>query len=370
MFSLIKSINRWFVFFRVLGLGVTNEPLRKERFFFNKNNLFFVLRLSIVVGDACLLYKFHRHIYFYQDAMGAINDLIKYTATVLATINILCASHLNGNQLQELTQLAIKFQEEILSLMSAQDLVKHNKKFWRGFRIRIVSFSLLFAIFEFAVLPFYWTNHVYKSSFFFLIGNFIFILICRYRHWQHMLFMNLVHHQLELLVKVLSDGRAWSAVKLQQLKELYEIPVEMVGLQNEYFGSSQAINLIFNHMQLLGDAYWMYWRYLNGGYSPGSFSKGTYKITKVFFNLISSFRNHFQHATLHLAVGVDLLFCDQKQEFGKVDSSCWCRIDIFTFLFSSCPTLHIGCTAWREEMELPLFWQVNHVFIIIPQVNS
>lgn len=310
MFNLIKSLNRWFVFFRVLGLGVTQEPLQKERFLFNKTNLFFVLRLSIVIGDALLLYKFHRHIYFYQDAMGAINDLIKYTATVLATINILWASHLKGDQLQELTELTMRFQEEILFLMSAQDLVKHNKKFWCWFRIRIVSFTVLFAISECAVLPFYWTNHVYKSSFFFLIGNFIFILICRYRHWQHMLFMNLVHHQLELLVKVLSEGRAWSAVELQRLKELYEIPVDMVGLQNEYFGSSQAINLIFNHMQLLGDAYWMYWRYLNGGYSPGSFSKAAHKMTKNSFNEIPSFRNHFQHASLHLAVGVDLFFCD------------------------------------------------------------
>lgn len=46
------------------------------------------------------------------------------------------------------------------------------------------------------------------------------------------------------------------------------------------------------------------------------------------------------------------------------------KIYASTFLFSSCPISHIGCTDWKEKMELPLFWQVKHLFIIIPYVNS
>lgn len=81
------------------------------------------------------------------------------------------------------------------------------------------------------------------------------------------MYMRLVYFQLELLAKVLSDaGRiVMTEMRLQHLQELYLMSEEMVKLQNDFFGLSQAMNLAFNNLQLLGDTYWTYWRFLNGG---------------------------------------------------------------------------------------------------------
>lgn len=274
MFDLMSSVNRLGVFFRIIGLGNTKRVDNKSsRKCIANSSLWFVVKLLVVFVDVVLLVKYRNCIYFYQDTMGAVNDLIKYGATVLSTVLILFESHVKADKLCHLTELATEFQREILSFVKPRELTQHNRRFWRNYKIQIVIYSSVYLIFEIVVFPLYMSSSTYKYSLGLLIGSNIFIVICRYRHWQHVFYMKLVHHEVELLVKVVSDGRAWSAETLQQLKAIYGIPVEMVKLQNDYFGLSQAMNLIFAHLQLLGDAYWIYWRTLNGGYSVFSYSK-------------------------------------------------------------------------------------------------
>lgn len=273
----MANLRRLCVLFRVLGLGtsVQKEPAPNPsaiRLFCNRIDAEFILKLGVVLGDFTFLLIYGHCIYSYMDLIGAVNDLLKYVATVSATILILVESQRKGDKLWHLNDLAMNFQQKMLIFMRRKELATNNRKFWRSYGIKFISFSIFFMASDALMLPIYLRRA--KYSLLLLIGTNIFITICRYRHLQHIMYMTLVHYQLELLVKVLSDGRVvMTGPKLQRLHELYMIAEEMVRLQNEYFGLSQAMNLIFNHLQLLGDAYWTYWRILNGAPSYGSISK-------------------------------------------------------------------------------------------------
>lgn len=219
--------------------------------------------------------------------MGSVNDTIKYAATVSATFLILFESYAKRNLLCELTAFSRRFQHDIKGFLKQKELDYCNRKFWRSYKIRFFSFSIFYVVSEVILIPIYWFNDYYRSSIFFLIGTDIFICICRYRHLQHILYMNLVRHQLKLIARVLRSGTMTEA-KLRSLQELFCISATMVKLQNNFFGISQSMNLIFNHLQLLGDAYWTYWRYLNGCCSPGTISKRSYFILEVGWRVLNT----------------------------------------------------------------------------------
>lgn len=279
MFS--STLNRCCIIFRVIGLGTSSSPASKKSEkgnlifrFFNCVAFEFYLKLLFVVVDTLLLIRFSHKVYFFLDLMGAVNDIIKYLSTVFTTILILVESHRKGDTLWRINELATEFQQKMLFFMRPALLSGFNKRFWRKYTVQFASFTIFFLTSEVALFPVYLLHNSYKYSFILLVGNNVFITICRYRHLQHIFYMSLVHHQLELLIKVLRDRRfMMTSAKLQRLQELYEISEEMVTLQNDFFGLSQAMNLIFNHLQLLGDAYWNYWRYLNSSWSPGSLSE-------------------------------------------------------------------------------------------------
>lgn len=279
-------LRRFSVLFRIIGLGtsVQRSPMisssrlrRRWQFLLIWCDLEFLLKLFVVLGDAAIFVAYTHCVYFYLDLIGAVNDLIKYVATVFATILILLESQRKGDKLWRLNDLAMEFQQKMLVFMRRKELARNNKKFWRSYTMKWLAFTIFFGISESLLLPIYllyFNQTSYKLSLLLLVGNNLFITICRYRHLQHIMYMTLVHHQLELIVKVLRDSRVvMSGEKLQRLQELYGITEEMVRLQNDYFGLSQAMNLIFNHLQLLGDAYWTYWRVLNGCCTPGAISK-------------------------------------------------------------------------------------------------
>lgn len=274
----MANLRRLCVLFRVLGLGtssVQKVPTPNSsvlRLFCNRIDAEFILKLCVVLGDFTLLLIYGHCIYSYMDLIGAVNDLLKYVATVSATILILVESQGKGDKLWRLNDLAMEFQQKMLIFMRRKELATNNRKFWRGYGIKLMSFSIFFVASDALLLPIYLRRAEY--SLLLLIGTNIFVTICRYRHLQHIMYMTLVHYQLELLVKVLRDGRVvMTGPKLQRLQELYAIAEEMVRLQNDYFGLSQAMNLVFNHLQLLGDAYWTYWRILNSVPAEGSISK-------------------------------------------------------------------------------------------------
>lgn len=269
----MDSFERFCLFFRVIGVGGTSRQPRKI-ISFECTTLEFYLKLAIVFSDAVLLMNCIRTIYYFLDLMGAVNDLIKYTATVFTTSLILIEAHLKAHKLWQLNKLANEFQQEIMPLINHEDLLRSNRRFWWKYKIKFFAFTAFFVTTETVLVPLYMTNEVYKSSITLLIGNNLFIIICRYRHLQHVLYMELVRYELELIVKVLSNSQGLeSGKRLHRLQNLYMKTVEMVELQNEYFGLSQGMNLVFNHLQLLGDAYWTYWRYIHGCCTPGSISE-------------------------------------------------------------------------------------------------
>lgn len=262
----MDSVEKWGSFFRIIGLGSMHNS-RWRRVIFGIQNL-------CLIVNFLLLLMFYRYIYLYQDAMGTINDVVKYSATLSATGLILIESLWKEHQLWQLSEVVHEFQQDIGCFVRRKHLEQWNLKFWKSFKIRFFIFTAFYLASELSLFPIYLSNSFYHSSTFFLMGTNLFIYICRYRHWQHVLFMDLAHFQLELLKKVLRGGIASNA-KLRRLQELFGNTAQMVKLQNSFFGVSQSMNLIFNHVQLLGDAYWTYWRYLNGCCTPGSFSKHT-----------------------------------------------------------------------------------------------
>lgn len=272
MFELTEIIEKWCVFFWILGLGATKKESPRDLCCDSRKTIFCV-QILIILSLASLMVFFHRSLYFYLDAMGAVNDLIKYIATVLATLLILVESHLKGERLREINELATEFQQDMVLFIKRKDLRRFNKAFLKDYKIRFTLFTALYLISETVLVPIYVTNSFYRFSLLFHFGNNLFIGICRYRHMQHILYMNLVHYQLKLMVKVLRNGNGLTNAKLRRLQELFGIVAKMVRLQNHFFGWSQTMNLVFNHLQLLGDAYWIYWRYLNGCCSPGFYSE-------------------------------------------------------------------------------------------------
>lgn len=270
-------LEKWCFLFRLMGLGMSKEEpeqLSRNPIFCRRYSWEFYFKLIVVFVDVFLLLKFSHIIYFYLDLIGAVNDLIKYSATVSATVVILFESYVKGGRLCQLNELAMSFQQDMLGFMKRKEVCTLYAKFWKGYKIKFLSFTIFFIVSELVLWPIYLNSDAYRQSFVLLIGNNVFITICRYRHMQHVLYMDLVHFQIKMLIKVLSDTRLpMTGHKLRRLHELYLASAEMVTLQNNYFGLSQAMNLIFNHLQLLGDAYWTYWRYLNGCCTPGSIRK-------------------------------------------------------------------------------------------------
>lgn len=272
MFDLTETMEKWCIFFWILGLGATEKCSRVIPMgCFAK--LIFYVQILVIMSLSILMVLFYRYLYFYLDAMGAVNDIIKYAATVMATISILVESHLKEEQLREINELATEFQQDMLLFIKRKDLRRYNKAFWKDYKTRFTYLTALYLISELVLVPIYVKNTYYRLSLIFLMCNNIFIGICRYRHLQHILYMNLVHYQLKLMVKVLRNGHGLTNVKLRRLQELFGMGANMVRLQNNFFGWSQTMNLVFNHLQLLGDAYWIYWRFLNGCCNPGFYSE-------------------------------------------------------------------------------------------------
>lgn len=265
------------LFFRILGLGTNcgNNERTETRFFScAPNNREFLFRFLFVLTISIVLLKFSSSIYLYLDIMGAVNDVIKYSATMLATAIILLDSHTKGHSYCQLNELATQFHTNLQGFMKRRRLADCHHRFWQRYKLKFWSFSVFYILSELSLVPIYMQNPHHLNSLHLVMGNNLFIAICRYRHLQHILFMDLVHYLLQLTRKVLKEHRhTMTQRKLKQIQEILDLCVDMVRLQNKFFSLSQAMNLCFNHLQLLGDIYWFYFRYLNGGWTPGSFSK-------------------------------------------------------------------------------------------------
>lgn len=266
----MDSLQKFCIVFRTMGLGyLTGE----DRAFANyKATITFILQMALLIANMLLLIMFHRFVYYYHDAMGAVNDLIKYLATISATILIIVESYLKRPKLAQIKELAATFQQEMVVFLQRKELRKSNRQFWWRYKIKFFSFTVAFVLSEVVLVPIYLLNDDYRNSIAYFLSNNIMICICRYRHLQHILYMDLVDYELKLLLKILRKGTI-SAMKLRRLQELYGIAVKMIKLQNDFFGLSQSMNIVFNHLQLLGDAYWIYWRNLNGCCSIGFMSE-------------------------------------------------------------------------------------------------
>lgn len=265
----MDSIQKVCLVYQSMGLGfVTRDSSpRKIRL----ATTWFLLQMAIIVTNVALMLKFHRLIYYYHDAMGAFNDLIKYIATVCATILIIVESYRKRHKLAQIEELAGAFQQEMVVFLRRKELVKSNRKFWHNYKIKFFAFTIYYVLSEAILIPVYLLSRNYSKSIAYVFSNNVMIGICRYRHLQHVLYMDLVDYELRLLVHILRSGKV-SEQKLGRLQELYGNTGQKVKLLNNFF-SSQSMNIIFNHLQLLGDFYWIYWRHLNGCCSVGFYSK-------------------------------------------------------------------------------------------------
>lgn len=214
--------------------------------------------------------------------MGLVNDWMKYVATITATLMILSESYLKRNTLSNLYNLVGDFEQKMLELIPRKTLIKSSREFYKRFSIKFGLFSFFYFLAEAYILPLLFMKDYSRTTLYFFCNSGI-IMLCRYRHLQQIFFIDLLKHLMELLIVELKKGakKDIRRKRIKHIQEMFRIPSDINKLQGQFFGLSQSTNFIFNYLQLLGDSYWIYWRYLNGRCNLGFYSKAIDRYTFI-----------------------------------------------------------------------------------------
>lgn len=266
MSNLKESNRKCRIFFQLLGLGVADASPRSLHWNVHISNLYIVFICMHLV----FVVKYHVHIFHFLDWMGWFNDWMKYVATVLSTFVIIIESAVKRDRQMQLLEVAEACEQDMVIFFRRHELRDINRQFCGRFQRRFKFFTIWYVVSELCLVPMVFVPAYRKSAYYYLCTG-IMVWICRYRHFQHILYMDKTDYLMRLVIEALK--RCKTPLQVTRIQQLFRVPVQMVDLQNDFFGLSQSLNFIFNNLQLLGDTYWIYWRLLNGCCTPGFYSK-------------------------------------------------------------------------------------------------
>lgn len=223
-----------------------------------------IIHIGILIGISIVVIVNYKSVFYMNDAVGAITDILQFAVPVFSHFTIIIQSILKRSVAVNIWR---KF-KEIENFLSTFNPSIHQQKrrAIKTYFIKILiaqSTCLFLEIFIISSIKnnLEWRNHWYASLFTFAATrseHFFFTLtVDRMRHIIHLINMELENirssHKFKHLIVVKGDSRH---KRLVTLKKCYNILWEISSLVEECFGWSQFLNITSNFLCLTVNLYW------------------------------------------------------------------------------------------------------------------
>lgn len=216
------------------------------------------LMLTRVVIFLVVIY-YQDQIFYDRDSVGKINDILKYAMVFLAYIVIIFESMINKNRLKIIYRKlkCFRYECEILHINYAQ----YNDEMLKEYIRKVFCLAIFYVFIEIKVT----TNIGRKMWINFWIVNIIPTSCCRFRHMQHVYFIEIIRSHVLMLKNELQkivntsnviclstkkESYETSLAKLQAIKRGYGQIWDITNNVNDLLTWSQAANFTHNFVQI------------------------------------------------------------------------------------------------------------------------
>ena len=198
-------------------------------------------------------------IFYDRDSVGKINDILKYAMVFFAYVVIIIESMINKNRMKIIYRKLKSFrcECEILNINYAH----YNDEMIKDYARKIICLMAFYVFVEIKV-----TTHVGRQLWInFWIVNIIPTLGCRFRHMQHVYYIELIRNHILMLknelqkivdksnVEYLSTNKEFyelSLAKLQAIKRGFGLIWDITNNVNDLLTWSQTANFTHNFVQI------------------------------------------------------------------------------------------------------------------------
>lgn len=255
---MLKLCLKFFQFCGLFPLKVGKDKKEKQ------NSIFFVwsaLHLVLIVSFMTYVFVFSDEMLYAETPIGKINDFLVYYSMYFAHLVIVTESFVRR-----------KYFYKFWFYLSKLKRTKKNqiKLQWKKIIVKKVVILVIYTLINESLTITHilsdtqWTNFWYASVFS--------LCMTRFRHLQHIFFIDIIFFNLKDINRQLRNSVAWTKAvgeekeisrvfiyqSLKKTKEKFKHLMEMVICVNKIFCWSQAFNFGQHFLEVTSELYWIY----------------------------------------------------------------------------------------------------------------
>lgn len=220
------------------------------------------VHLSVVLAHLVYVIMNQNTMLYAETGIGKINDVIVYSSLIIAHFSIVLETYIQRRYFVMFWNIYEKNQ--------SLNKLKENRDWFKRFKIKIGIYLSFTIIIECLVIininnkDIQWSNFWYASVFA--------LQMTRFRHVQHMFFIDVIFFNLLEVNQHMKNGVRWTKGlgnekpfayrylfdNINRRKEQFKNLIEMLICVNRIFRWSQLLNFGQNFIELTSELYWIY----------------------------------------------------------------------------------------------------------------